>query len=298
MIDLIPKVYTTKRSLRVLGQDGAEKYVTIYDVGADPETGQPVTVHDLSAGKYDTVVTVGPNFTTRRQEAAETYQGLLQGNPDLFPIIGDLVFKSMDLPYAEDIAERMQTMLPPEIQQQMTEGQEMPAEVRAMMGQAQQAMQMVEQQAQQIQAAAAEVQQEATQNEQAKAEIEKLIAQLEAKQAQFEAKIAKDLAVVAEKDARLTVQKVNMEASGIVESSKQEAGQNAAQFQQALAQDTAQVLSEIQGIAAKLSEHTLEAVDQIRAEKNDKPKIVKVESRRVNGKLEAIPVYEDEPTIQ
>ena len=186
----------------------------------------------------------------------------------------------MDLPYADDIAERMQVMLPPEIQKQLTEGENMPPEVMAMMQQAQQAMQMVEQQAQQVQQAGAEVQQEATANDQAKAEIEKLIAQLEAKQAQFEAKIAKDLAGVAQKDAKLTIDKVNMEASGIIESSKQEATQGAAQFQQALAQDTAQVLSEIQGIAAELSKHTVAAVDQIRAEKNDKPKIVKVTSKR------------------
>jgi hypothetical protein len=297
-IDLVPKVYTTKRSLRVLGNDGAEKFVTIYDVKPHPKTGQPTKVHDLSVGKYDVVVTVGPNFSTQRQEAAETYQGLLQGNPQLMGIIGDLVFKSMDLPYAEDIAERMKVMLPPQIQQSMEEGKDVPPEVMAMMQKAQQAMKMVEEKMKAVQEAGAKVQQEATQNEQAKAEVQKLIAQLETKQSQFEAKIAKDLAGVAQKDARLTEAKVSLEASGVVESSKQQASQNIAQFQQALAQDTAAVLSEIQGIAAQLNQHTMQAVDQIRAEKNDKPRIKKVTSQRVNGTLEAIPVYEDEPTIQ
>ena len=292
LIDLIPNVYTTKRSLRVLGQDGSEKYVTIYDTAPDPQTGEPVTVHDLSMGKYDTTVTVGPNFTTRRQEAAETYQGLLQGNPDLFPIIGDLVFKSMDLPYADDISDRMQTMLPPEIRQSMDEGKDMPPEVMQMMQQAQQAMQMVEQQAQEIQQAGAEVQKEATNNEQTKAEIEKLIAQLETKQAQFQAKIAQDLAGVAQKDAKLTIDKVTFESDGILETSRQAAGENMAQFQQALAQDTTAVLTEIQEIAAKLNEHAIQTVEHIRAEKDEKPKIIKVTSKRVNGQLEAVPVYE------
>ena len=290
LIDLIPKVYDTKRSLRVLGQDGAEKYVEINSIVPDPETGEPITVHDLSMGKYDTVVTVGPNFTTRRQEAAETYQGLLQGSPELMTIIGDLVFKSMDLPYAEDISDRMKTMLPPQIQESLNEGQDIPPEVRQMMAQAQQAMQMVEQQMAAVQEEAAKVQVEATGNEQAKAEVEKLIAQLEAKQAQFQAQVEKQLASVAQKDAKVTIKAVEQDRTGIVERSRQEAQQ----FNVALSQEVAASVEAIQMLAGQFQQSAVQALDEIAKAKDEKPKISRIEVVREKGKMVgAKPVYED-----
>jgi len=287
LIDLIPKVYTTKRSMRVLGQDGAEDYVTIYDVAPDPKTGQLVTVHDLSVGKYDTTVTVGPNFTTRRQEAAETYQGLLQGNPDLFPIIGDLVFKSMDLPYAEDISDRMKTMLPPEIRQGMEDGQGQSPEVMQAMQQANQAMQMVEQQMAQVQEAGAEVQQEATANEQTKAEIEKLTANLEADQARFEAKIAKEIANITKLQAKVSIDQIEAEKEGYIESER-------ADMNAQVAGQMAQAVLAIQQLAEQFNNQAIATMDKIEEKTQEqKPRITKIISERVNGKLEAVPVYDD-----
>ena len=292
LIDLIPNVYDTQRELRVLGQDGAETYVKINDIVQSPETGEPIKVHDLSMGKYDTVVTVGPNFTTKRQEAAETYQGLLQGNPDIFPIIGDLIFKSMDLPYAEDIAERLQAMLPPQIQQMLSEEGPVPPEVQAMMGQAQQAMQMVEQQMAQVQEAGAEVQKEATQNEQAKAEIDKSIANLAADQAKFEAKIAKEIANLTKMEARVQIQAVEAEKEGYIESER-------AEMNNEVANQMAQAVLAIQQLAAQFSAQATATMGTIIEKSDKKPKIARITSERVDGKLVAIPEYEDdEPTLQ
>ncbi|MCP5019811.1 MAG: hypothetical protein GY938_31675, partial [Ketobacter sp.] len=139
LIDLIPKVYDTQRSIRVLGADDAEKFVTVNAVGDDE-----VIAHDLTVGKYDVTVKTGPNFTTKRQEAADTYQGLLQGNPEMFPLIGDLIFKSMDLPYAEEIAQRLRVMAPEPIQQMLNDETELPPEGMAAMQQAEMAMGQVQ----------------------------------------------------------------------------------------------------------------------------------------------------------
>jgi hypothetical protein len=59
LIDLIPKIYDTARSVRILGVDGAEKYVKINAPTQDPRTGEMVTQNDLTRGKYDVTVTVG-----------------------------------------------------------------------------------------------------------------------------------------------------------------------------------------------------------------------------------------------
>lgn len=155
LIDLVPKIYDTERSVRILGQDGAEDYAKVNAI--DPQTGN--AINDLSAGKYDVTVTVGPSFATMRQEAAEAYGELASRDPNVMMAAGDLVFKAMDLPYAEQIAERYQALLPPPIQQLITKGKQLPPEVQAALGQVQQAQQQVQQHGQLLQAAEQELKQ-------------------------------------------------------------------------------------------------------------------------------------------
>lgn len=202
LIDLIPRVYDTERELRILGSDGAEDYVQVNQVVTDPVTGEELRVHDLSQGRYDVTVTVGPNFSTLRQESAEVYMQLAQGMPDIMGVAGDLIFKSLDLPYAEDIAERMRALLPPPIQQMLQQDGQSP-EVQAAMAQAAQAMQMVQAQAQQLQQAAMEIEQEKSTSEKQKAEVREAMAKLETQQAKFEADVAKKLAEITTKQAQL-----------------------------------------------------------------------------------------------
>jgi hypothetical protein len=153
LIDLVPKIYDTPRSIRILGVDGAEDYAKVNTI--DPNTQQ--TINDLSRGKYDVAVTVGPSFATLRQEAAEADGEIASRDPNVMMAAGDLVFKAMDLPYAEQSAERYQALLPPQIQQIIGKGKEMPPEVAAAMGQVQQAMQMVQEKGQLVTAAEQEL---------------------------------------------------------------------------------------------------------------------------------------------
>jgi len=289
LLDLIPKVYDTERELRILGSDGAEDYKKVNQFVLGPD-GQQIKINDLSMGRYDTTITVGPSFSTQRQEAAETYQQLLQGNPQVFPFIGDLIFKSMDLPYSEDIAERLKVMLPPQIQEMMNEGQSIPPEVQQMMQQAQQAMQMVEAQAQEAQAQAQEA-------DLAKGEVEKLMSNLQAEQSKFEAKVEKEMAGLVKVEAKLIKQEAALdtkiaqaESGGIVEEGRKQATQEAAAFSVALAEDTANVLQSFQNVVNQLNEHAIVTMDGIKTEK-DKKKLVKVRAKRENGELVAIPEY-------
>ena len=206
LIDLIPRIYDTERSVRILGTDGAESYAKVNTI--DPQTGQ--AMNDLSRGKYDVTVTVGPNFATQRQEAAEIYMGLSQGNPAVMGVAGDLIFKSLDLPYADDMAERMRTMLPPPVQQMLQAkeqqgGKSLPPEAMHALQQAQQAMQVVQQQSQLVQQAASEA-------EGMKSEAEKAAAGLEAKAAQLNADYQRMLADLAKKEAALVLKEAQFTA--------------------------------------------------------------------------------------
>ena len=215
LIDLIPAVYDTERELRVLGVDGSEDYKRINQIVQDPKTGKAVRVNDLAAGKYDVTVTAGPAFATQRQEAAETYMNLTQGNPEIMGFAGDLIFKSVDLPYADEIADRLKAMLPPPIQQMLNQDQEVSPEVQQQMQQAEQAMAQVQEYGQLVQAAAAELEEEKSLNAQQRAELKTALAEVKQAEAEFNARIAEKMAALVQKDAGLTEKEAKLLVHGV-----------------------------------------------------------------------------------
>jgi hypothetical protein len=150
LVDLIPKIYDSRRVVRILGEDGESKPAIVDPQisGATEKQGNTY-IYNLNAGLYDVSVAAGPNYTTKRMEAADAMMQLAQGNPNLFPLIGDVMVRNMDWPGADAIADRLKLMLPPEIKQAEENDDESP-EVVALK---QQAQQMLDQATQQIQAA-------------------------------------------------------------------------------------------------------------------------------------------------
>jgi DNA-directed RNA polymerase subunit F len=141
--DLIPKIYNGERIVRVIGEDESNKMVKINAEYEEKDGTRKL--HDLTAGKYDLIVKAGASYTTRRQEAAVQMMELLKSFPDAAPIIGDLVAKNLDWPGADDIAKRLKAMLPPNLQEQEEEGQEIPPQVQQMIQQGQQQIQEMQQ---------------------------------------------------------------------------------------------------------------------------------------------------------
>lgn len=170
VIDLIPKIYDTARVVRILGEDGSEEFARI-----DPEqedatreirdlTGKVIErIYNPGVGRYDVTVTTGPAYGTKRQEAAEFLTQIVQSSPDMMPIIGDLMFKSMDMPFAQDISDRLKKMMPPQLHDQEEGGQpQIPPQVQAAIEQMQQAFQQSQQAAQQLAQELEQAQQEAS----------------------------------------------------------------------------------------------------------------------------------------
>ena len=110
LIDLIPRVYDSERIVRVLGVDGSEKQVEVNRRIGD------VVLHDLTVGKYDVTVSVGPSYATQRIEAANSMIEFMRALPQSGPLIADLLAGSMDWPKADEVAERLKATLPPEVQ--------------------------------------------------------------------------------------------------------------------------------------------------------------------------------------
>jgi hypothetical protein len=121
LVDLIPKIYDTQRVARIIGIDGETKMVKI-----DPSQQEPVKkimqddividkIYNPNVGKYDVVVATGPGYATKRQEALEAMAQLLQGNPSLWAVAGDLFVKNMDWPGAQEMAKRFAKTIDPKL---------------------------------------------------------------------------------------------------------------------------------------------------------------------------------------
>jgi len=122
LVDLIPKIYDTQRIARIIGLDGETKMVKI-----DPTQAEPVRkiqnqegividkIYNPAVGKYDVVVATGPGYATKRQEALEAMAQLLQGNPQLWAVAGDLFVKNMDWPGAQEMAKRFAKTIDPKL---------------------------------------------------------------------------------------------------------------------------------------------------------------------------------------
>lgn len=144
IIDLLPSVYNTERVIRVIGEDGSNKSVTINGEYNDHGVSK---LHDLTLGKYDVTVETGPSFTTQRQESANQMMELLRSFPQAAQYIGDLVAKNLDWPGADKIADRLKLLLPPQIQKAEAQ-QGIPPEAQAMIASMDAQMQQMHQQMQ------------------------------------------------------------------------------------------------------------------------------------------------------
>lgn len=111
LVDAIPHYYDAERSIRILGDDNAEKYVKINRPTVDQQTGETFIVNDLSRGKYDVTVTVGKSFDTARMELAEAAQALSQ-IPGPGGMLGQyMLVKSLDVPGSEEMVTAFRAML-------------------------------------------------------------------------------------------------------------------------------------------------------------------------------------------
>lgn len=122
LVDLIPKIYDTQRVARIIGEDGEPSTVKI-----DPTQQEPIRkivneqgiviekIYNPGIGKYDVRAISGPGYATKRQESLEAMAQLLQGNPELWKVAGDLFIKNMDWPGAQEMSKRFAKVIDPKI---------------------------------------------------------------------------------------------------------------------------------------------------------------------------------------
>lgn len=139
LIDLIPKIYDTQRIVRILAEDGVEKEVEV-----DPKAQQAYleeqaetndgikAIFNPNIGRYAVHADIGPAYSTKRQEAWDAFREITSQNQQLTALIGDLMFRNADFPGADEIAERLKRLVPPQ-----ATGDAPPPEIQQMLDQSQ-----------------------------------------------------------------------------------------------------------------------------------------------------------------
>lgn len=112
MNELLDTVYDTPRIVKTIGEDGKVLMLAINQTNpADPAH----PLNDITAGKYSVTVKTGPNYATKRVEAAENMMNLINAMPQTAALVADLIVSAQDWPMAEEIARRLRMALPPGI---------------------------------------------------------------------------------------------------------------------------------------------------------------------------------------
>jgi hypothetical protein len=143
ILDLIPKIYDSERVMRIIGDDGKPDLITLNQRNAVGEV-----LNDVTVGEYDVVMETGPGYNSKRQEAVDSMMGMLSADPTLMQTAGDLIFRNMDWPGADVIADRLATLNP---LSQVDEKSPVPPQVQMQLAQSKQQMEQMGQQIQQLQ---------------------------------------------------------------------------------------------------------------------------------------------------
>lgn len=126
LLDLIPKIYDNERVVRLLGEDGQTETPIVINQVVMGLDGLPVLKNDLSKARFDIRVNVGKAYTTKKAEAAESMMAFIQAVPDAAQVAGDLIAKSFDWPGADELANRLKALVPPEVLAAAENGGQMP----------------------------------------------------------------------------------------------------------------------------------------------------------------------------
>lgn len=184
-LSMAREVYGSDREVRVVNEDGTDDIALMNAKVVDRQTGQVVALNDLSTGRYDVTVDVGPSYTARRDATVAALTSVLSTMAPQDPdagIIRGLIMENMDGEGLDDYKEYNRNKL-------LTAGVVKPrnAKEQALVQQAQAAAQsqpdanMVLAQAQMV---AAQAEAQKANNETAQTQIKAFTAQQDAMESQ------------------------------------------------------------------------------------------------------------------
>lgn len=157
LLDMIT-VYYNDDDIRIsMGVDNTYQHVSV-----GPTNVPGVQNVDLAFSQYGVIISNGPTYSTQKEQFSEQLMQFAQGNPQMMPMIADIVVRFSNIPGSEELADRFRVMLPEPVQQLIAQQSQQsgdPAQVaQSQMIQMQSMSQQMQQMQQTIQGLSAELQ--------------------------------------------------------------------------------------------------------------------------------------------
>lgn len=318
ILEMIPQVYDTRRVVRILGEDETPDFAILDPalprsmVEQTNAAGGVERIYNPTIGRYDVRVVVGPSYATKQEEAAERLGQIIQSAPDLMAIAGDLLFKAMDIPGSDDLAERMKLMLPPQIAQMeaakksgQAEGMQQAEMVR---------QQMMEQIAPMVEELKAALDAAAAENDELQSAVDQLKQALDDKQVEYQIKAAeieqdaneaqlKHAADMADAEAKVAVAYIGAQqqdkqpaqpsqTDAMANTSAAVAAQQAVQMMGDLAkqlteqiQATVQAVSAVQSAQTALDEQSQQLAQKVAENESQRTRMSEIAAALLAGKM-------------
>lgn len=219
-LSMAREVYGSDREVRVVGEDGTDDIVLMNAAVTDRQTGQVVALNDLSTGRYDVTVDVGPSYTARRDATVTALTAvlgtMLPQDPDT-AIVRGIILDNMDGEGLDDFKEyNRKKLLASGAVKPRNQKEQLIVQQAQQAAQGQQDPNMVLAQAQMV---AAQAEAQKAQNETAQVQIKAFSAQQDAQLSQ--AQVVKTLV-----DAKATNAKSVQEALRVLNDWYQQQQQN------------------------------------------------------------------------
>lgn len=200
-LSMAREVYGSDREVRVVNEDGTDDIALMNAQIVDRQTGNVVALNDLSTGRYDVTVDVGPSYTARRDATVsaltQVLQTMLPQDP-MRPVIQGIILDNLDGEGMDDFKEfnRKQLLTTGAVKPRNQKEQQIVQEAQ-MAAQNQPDPNMVLAQAQMV---AAQAEAQKAQNETAQVQIKAFSAQQDAQLSQ--AQVVKTLVDAKATDAK------------------------------------------------------------------------------------------------
>jgi hypothetical protein len=173
-MQMLPKLIDTKRQLRILGIDERPSTITIDPQQENPleETPQGLSINP-NIGQYDVRVVVGASYTTQRTQAQQALNEVMARNPEMAPAVAPLWAQTLDIPYADKLAQALiavapapvKAVLQPEAEQEGPSTAELAAKVEQMRAAIQEATAIAQEAEQELAEAQAKLADKSNENE-------------------------------------------------------------------------------------------------------------------------------------
>ncbi len=107
-LSMAREVYGSDREVRVVNEDGTDDIALMNAQVVDRQTGNVVALNDLSTGRYDVTVDVGPSYTARRDATVSVLTnvlGTMLPNDPMRPVIQGIILDNTDGEGLDDVKE-------------------------------------------------------------------------------------------------------------------------------------------------------------------------------------------------